>query len=142
MFKGVPWEPIPGIGSYDLRSKIVLPVDRPEEGDVEVQEREFAHRRYKISKSDIEAHGPTIGCPACTNILRGKRPGNHNETCRARIDRELSLRGDSRVVKEVEEMLGEAVDPAEIRPQDDMQDDELSVEVPEKSCRCWGICIL
>ena len=64
--------------------------------------------------------------------MRGRRAGDHNETCRVRIDRELTLQGDIRIVKEVEEMLGEAVDPADIGPQEDRMEEELGVDSPEE----------
>jgi thiol-disulfide isomerase/thioredoxin len=45
--KGVPWEPIPGVNTYDIRSRVQLPVDRPDQ-PVELPDREFARRRFKI----------------------------------------------------------------------------------------------
>ena len=121
--KGLPWEPIPGIKTYDIRSRVAVPVDTP--GNVlDVPEREFASRRFKITTSDINTHGATIGCPACSNILRHKRAGNHNETCRARIHRELTIRADPRIVREVSEALGEAIEPDALPPPDEAQQEE------------------
>ena len=70
--KGVPWEPVPGRGGIELRSRVHIPeeaeeVSKPMSGEP----REFKYRRARITKEDIRKAGFTEGCPGCKAVNRG-----------------------------------------------------------------------
>ena len=113
--KGVPWQPNPRVNTFDIRSRIVVPVEQPSEVEVG-RMREFARRRWRIEASDLSTHGYTMGCPGCNAHRRGARAVRHSEICRARIGNALAEAGDPRIVRVVEEGLGHPVDPAELQP--------------------------
>ena len=114
--QGLPWQPDPKIQTYDIRSRVGVRVEQPSE--VQVGEtREFVSRRFKILKKDLKDHGYTIGCAGCMASRKGAT-ANHSEECRARIATALAAVADPRIVKAVENMLGDTIDPSEILPEE------------------------
>ena len=98
--KGAPWEPVPGKAdrrvpvAIDSRGNGVQPTDEDEvqEHDPEIgcEGHEVQLRggpdKLHVSKTAIEAYGPTEGCPACNVIKRrGMSPGkigvHHSNQC-------------------------------------------------------------
>ena len=80
-FKGVPWEPVPGDPSTEIRVKVNMPsTDGPpirhDSG------REKVAYRFRIQRNDLQKHGLTSGCPGCRAVNRGEPAHNHSEQCR------------------------------------------------------------
>ena len=71
---GVPWLPNPkGSDPKELEEPVVI---RPERPDVpleapDVAERLTVPRRIYITRKDLEKHGYTQGCPACSETMGG-----------------------------------------------------------------------
>ena len=128
---GTPWEPIPGVKSYEIKSRIDIPVERVE-FDVEAQSRSFVRRRFRIARSDIETHGGTVGCRACDNTRAGLRAGNHSEECRSRFEEIFLQHEDPRIHREVDRVLADQVDEAEL------PDPDVVVEETERSERAMS----
>ena len=116
--KGAPWQPVPGGPGIELRSSVELPSVPVERTSVEIQERPFKERRFKITKKDLREQGLTIGCEGCDATLRGA-VRNHNEACRDRLSQALGAAGDPRILAEAESHL-----------EDNPVDHEISEEVP------------
>ena len=89
--KGLPWDvrprrraaPAPidaGVG--EGAAPLLLPPARHE------RRQETTRRRY-ITIAEVEKHGGTEACPACTRVALGERGarGAHAEECRARFDK-------------------------------------------------------
>ena len=90
-FNGVPWEPVPGQpGQIELKSKVNLPADSEEitRGAVG-EEQEYAPRRLRITRQDVEKFGYTVSCPGCRAVNRGLPAQSHSEDCRKRIIEEI-----------------------------------------------------
>ena len=84
--RGVPWEPIPGRGMIQIKSKTVIPGEVEGEGITEEPLlKEMIPRRVKITKYDLSKYGFTAGCPGCIAANRGLVV-NHSEKCRKRIE--------------------------------------------------------
>jgi hypothetical protein len=82
---GVPWQPSPGVNTFEIKSNVQFPTDIPEDETVPVN-REFATRKLYIKKKDIEKYGLSVGCPGCDAILRrDPKARTHSEACRSRI---------------------------------------------------------
>ena len=103
---GVPWEPIPGKGSIQLRTHIRFPEDTLPQGEIPVARREYKSRRFKIRKEDLEDCGTQVGCPGCDAFIMGAKAVMHSESCRQRITEALTIAGDPRMM----EMLNQPQD--------------------------------
>ena len=103
---GVRWEPYPGAkGGYELRSKVRLRVDPSEITGAVRGKEDFARRRFRIKKDDLESYGYTAGCPGCRAVNRGTAAQNHTEECRRRISDKLEKVGDERKNRETERLF-------------------------------------
>ena len=84
---GVPWEPVPGRGMKEVRSKVYIAgVGSGEDIIPEPQIRGTIPRRMRFDMDDLEKYGYTVGCPGCRAKNRGEVGVNHSEECRQRID--------------------------------------------------------
>ena len=85
--KGVPWEPIPGRGRIQAKSRF-----RMGEGEGEIitepKMKEARRRRVYLKKADVDkyAQGGTVGCRGCQAIGRGESGVPRNERCREIIE--------------------------------------------------------
>ena len=60
--RGAPWEPIPGREGIEIKSRVVIPVDRTGPRQlVEGEERDLIVRRMRITREFIRKVGFTIG---------------------------------------------------------------------------------
>ena len=90
---GVPWEPIPGHGMREVKSKVYIPIPRSMPDIPEPMPRENQKRRMYMSKKDVQRHGwHTIGCPGCEAANRGEPAKNHTEACRTAYEQMLQQR--------------------------------------------------
>ena len=90
---GVPWEPIPGRGHAQVKSRVKF---MDESGD-KIQEPwewdEPKVRRIYIQKEDVtKKYGAMQGCRGCEAAMRGGDPRPHNERCREDKERKLRKR--------------------------------------------------
>jgi hypothetical protein len=98
--RGTPWEPILGQGSAELRSKIVIPINRTAPGQlVEGEEKDLIVRRMRISRETIRKLGFTIGCLGCRAVNRGQSAVNHNEECRKRVEGIIRESGNQTIIR-------------------------------------------
>ena len=83
--RGVPWEPTPGTAS----TQIPVDIGEPEafiDDDVPPPQKSIPiSRRFKISRKDIDAAGPTPRCPGCIAQERGLPAREHTAECRRRM---------------------------------------------------------
>ena len=92
--RGTPWEPEPGQSTDTLRSCIKIP--RASDGIPETLQGTDKFRvdkgklRPRITKSDVEDFGATLGCKACAASQRGETQTGipHTEACRRRMEQE------------------------------------------------------
>ena len=63
------------------------------DGEVAIDDRLSAHRRTKITKTDIARHGPSDNCPKCRAYKRNNwklyATNGHSEACRLRLYRAM-----------------------------------------------------
>ena len=83
--RGTPWEPVPGREGIEIRSKVVIPIDRtgPRQA-MEAEEKDFIAGRMRITREFIRKVGFIIGCLGCRVVNRGQSAVNRNEECRMR----------------------------------------------------------
>merc|ERR1711873_82532 len=81
----------------------------PEEGDGGIANppeddatKEASKRRARTTRQDIIRLGFTLGCPGCKAISRNAPAQNHTESCRDRLEKELTKEGGHRARKVVE----------------------------------------
>ena len=87
---GVPWEPIPGTGMREVKSRVHIEGAGAGEDIVEeAQVRASIPRRMRFDLDDLEKYGYTTGCPGCKAKNRGQTGVNHNEECRSRIEEKI-----------------------------------------------------
>lgn len=103
--KGLPWEPIPGKGMVDIRSRIVDGSEsRPVPKDNEVEEpKDRSPNRAWIMKEDVRIHGPTPRCQGCRKAMlntKGIKAKNHTEGCRIRFMELFRQARDPRALEE------------------------------------------
>ena len=103
--KGTPWEPIPGKGRIELKSRVNIATDVDGNELKEPEARKEQVRRLKIRREDIMKYGITLGCPGCRAVNRGVKGVNHNEKCRARMEKEISTSEPERMDAAVARML-------------------------------------
>ena len=97
VFRGVPWEPIPGIGGEELRTFVSLPVERSSPEPMLRSIDDYVPRRFRIRKEDLERYGYIVGCPGCKAANRGQPHVAHAEECRKRIESKLAEVEDVRL---------------------------------------------
>ena len=76
--KGAPWEPAPGQGDAEIKSKIRLPQDRANQIP-EIREKEMVTRRVRIYQTHLDKYGVTAGCRGCEAMNRGSEHKPHSE---------------------------------------------------------------
>ena len=112
---GVPWEPVPGSGRVELKSRVVFPEERKKpESPTEGEEKEKKERREYITMADLKKYGFTMkgceGCKAAMTALHVKKPGvkvkftakEHSQECRNRIEEALAIQEPDRWQKALE----------------------------------------
>ena len=101
--KGLPWEPIPGQGLGEIKSKIsIAPLSEKIEGSEAREPKEFPVRSFPIHKSDFINVGYTPMCLGCRALAQGRARQKHSDVCRSRVEAELMRTGDPRVVRAYE----------------------------------------
>ena len=63
--RGVPWEPEPGSGIIEIKSKVRIPGTGSGEIVEQPLVREAVPRRMRFDQDDLEKYGYAIGCPGC-----------------------------------------------------------------------------
>ena len=105
-FVGTPWEPYPGAGGgFEIKSKVRLPTETERIMETIKGKEDYAPRRLRIKKEDLEKYGYTVGCPGCRAANRGATAVGHTEACRTRIIDALEKVGDQRTEMEQERLL-------------------------------------
>ena len=98
--RGTPWEPIPGREGIEIRSRVVIPIDRTGPRQlIEGEESDFSVRRMRITREFIRKVGFAIGCPGCRAVNRGQPAVNHNEECRRRVEGMLREQGNEKILR-------------------------------------------
>ncbi len=64
------------------KSKVRLPADPAEFTEIVKGTIEFARRRFRTRKGDLETFGYTTGCPVRRAVKRDTIATNHSEECR------------------------------------------------------------
>jgi len=103
--KGTPWEPIPGRGRIELKSRVHIPTDTDGNELKEPEARKEQIRRLKIRREDVIKYGITLGCPGCRAVNREVKGVNHNEKCRVRLEEAISRNEPERMDAAVARML-------------------------------------
>ena len=86
--RGVPWEPIPGMGDREVKSTVHVkmleaPILKMPQARTDIVEA----RRTRITKRDVERFGMTPGCQRCKSVLLGGVRREHTEECRKKDGR-------------------------------------------------------
>jgi len=129
--KGTPWQPVPGVGSEQIKVAVALPdADPPVKGQVEVQDpEEVMMRQFKMTKKDFERFGYTPHCRGCSAVKNGTGYAAHKKECRDRIRVELEKVNDPRLVREAERLSRYVKDAVEGRAEDESKQ---VIEAPER----------
>ena len=108
--QGTPWEPIPGRGGIEVKSRFQVRGDE-EEPIPQPSTRDVVPRRIYIRREDVSEskYGLTPGCKGCEAANRGST-GIHSEACRKRVEGEILHREPERYNR-VLEKIGSMVDP-------------------------------
>ena len=70
--QGVPWQPVPGLESEQIKVKIEVPKLKTEFSETpQGTQRPFVSRRFRINRKDFDDIGFTPLCPGCTALIRG-----------------------------------------------------------------------
>ena len=126
--KGVPWEPIPGRGMIQIKSKTVIPGES--QGDEILDEpllRDMVPRRLKITKYDLRKYGLTVDCPGCIAANRGL-VANHSEKCRDRVEKLILAEDPDRYDKALER-IGKGIISKDEKKKEEVE--EPPKELPE-----------
>jgi len=107
--KGKPWQMTPSMpreaAPEDLPVRIVVEPEIPiSELPVRTEATSEPRRPYRVSirkNVELAKYGPTDGCQGCIHSVAGLQARQHNEECRARIEREM--RQDPELCVKVEE---------------------------------------
>ena len=104
--RGTPWEPIPGEGPIQVKSRFRIR-DRPDEEEpLKAPEiREAKPRRIYIVKSDLDKYDYTPGCKGCIAANRGQVSVPHNEQCRLRIEAKIETEDPERYNRALSRMI-------------------------------------
>ena len=123
---GVPWEPIPGRGVREIKSRVHIEgVGTGEDIIVEPQIREAIPRRMRFDLDDLEKYGFTVGCPGCKSKSRGQTGVNHNEECRNRVEERIRKEEPDRY----EKTLGRLIEgKAETKQADERSTKDLDMK--------------
>jgi hypothetical protein len=109
--QGTPWEPIPGRGGIEVKSRFLM------RGEEEIiappSTREVIPRRIYIRREDVSEskYGLTPGCKGCEAANRGST-GIHSEACRKRVEGEILQKEPERyhrVIEKIGSMVEEDV---------------------------------
>ena len=88
-FRGVPWQPIPGVEDSELKVRVSMPLTGDISKPTEVKPYTPVSRRSRITEDDICQCGATLGCPGCIAINRGtsgvRGSPSHNDQCRRNV---------------------------------------------------------
>ncbi len=72
---------MPGSRRYEIDSKARLPMEQGALTKSIKGIEEFAQRRLRIKKEDLEKFGFATGCPGCRAANRGSTAVGHSEEC-------------------------------------------------------------
>ena len=101
--KGTPWEPVPGRGMTEVRSKVYIPSNREVTRMPEPEDRQTCVHRMSIRRSDLDRFGWHFrGCAGCEAANRGGPAVNHNEHCRKAYEAMLRQKDPQKYEKEKE----------------------------------------
>ena len=87
-------------------------------------------RSVRITKEDVLKFGLAQGCPGCIAANRGGTAINHNEECRARIEKALRDAGSKKmkdVDRRMDEALAKQLEKEDTRRNNEKQDEEDKV---------------
>ena len=100
----------------------------PDSAPVETNGGEYAPRRARITKVDLEEHGFTTGCPACLSAQLGDgiRRGGHNEQCRARLEDVMSKDKMDRAKGRIDQWTAEKVEKETAQTQGEQGEDQTA----------------
>ena len=103
--KGVPWEPIPGRGRIEVKTKVGI-LQGISRGDsfLDPEIKETVVKRIYITKKDVKDYKPSIGCRGCRALNRGESGIPHNEGCRERLENEIKKNDPERINRELDRM--------------------------------------
>jgi thiol-disulfide isomerase/thioredoxin len=93
---GLPWKPNPKAEGADIpdatRVRILPECPEIPRQPVMTEKKEYAMRRFYLTKTDLEKHGYTPGCPACEAIRVGKSRAGifHTDGCRQRLEAKIA----------------------------------------------------
>ena len=94
---GVPWEPIPGRGVTEIKSRAHIKGVRAGENIIpEPEVRQAVPRRMRLDVGDFEKYGFTTGCPECRSKSRMDFFVNHSEYCRQRFQEKMRVEDPDR----------------------------------------------
>jgi len=105
-FKRLPWEPVSGSESSEVRTRVRLPESSEDfTRPARTRDVEVMPRRHWITPEDVREYGMTPNCAGCRNANAGGRAVKHTEECRERMRKELEKREDTRLHREAERVL-------------------------------------
>ena len=112
--KGVPWEPVPGGGTRELKPH--FRILGPEEPIVRMPETQVW--RIYITREAVSdrRYGLTIGCDGCKAANRGQPGGPHSKSCHERIEQAIEKRDPERYSRNLLRMLEREVSKSENEP--------------------------
>ena len=97
---GVPWEPVPGLGLREVKSKVHIAGLRAGEDIIEEpQLRQAVPRRMRLDMDDLERYGYTLGCAGCKAKNGGEVGVNHSKDCRRRIEERIRVDDPERYMR-------------------------------------------
>ena len=89
--RGLPWEPIPGRGRIQVKSRVKFMEASGEKIREPFEWEEPKRRGIYISREDVkDTYGAVEGCRGCQAALRGEEPRAHNARCRAMKEKQIS----------------------------------------------------
>ena len=105
---GLPWEPIPGRGQIQVKSKVKFMEESGDNIREPFEWEEPKSRRMHINKEDVKRkYGAVQGCRGCDAALRGGDPRPHNERCRALKEQLMQKKEPERYNAALEKMVEE-----------------------------------
>jgi hypothetical protein len=142
--KGVPWEPIPGRGRIEVKTKVGVLQGMPR-GDscIDPENKDTVVKRVYITKKDVEHYKPPIGCRGCRAVTRGESGLPHNERCRERMEKEIEKNEPERTNKELERMssrIEENLETKKRKTEDTEEEKQEDAMEEDKDGDCEWIC--